>query len=90
MDRIYGAKLKETELKKQRAYEAERQKYLALSAEEKQERLVRAFIIGTKIKSAELMPYFLTNYMNKDEFIWFYNAWCGFINCKVLCHEVAK
>lgn len=40
VDRIYGTKLKETELQKQRAYEAERQKYLDLSAEEKQARLI--------------------------------------------------
>jgi len=40
IDRIYGAKQKETELQKQRAYEAERQKYLDLSAEEKQARLL--------------------------------------------------
>ena len=40
VDRIYGSKLKETELLKQRAYEAERQKYLDLSDEEKQARLV--------------------------------------------------
>jgi len=40
VERIYGAKIKESELKKQRAYEAERQKYLSLSAEEKQSRLV--------------------------------------------------
>jgi pyruvate/oxaloacetate carboxyltransferase len=40
VDRIYGTLLKETELEKQRAYEAERQKYLDLSTEEKQARLV--------------------------------------------------
>jgi pyruvate/oxaloacetate carboxyltransferase len=40
VDRIYGTKLKETELEKQRAYEAERQKYLDLSSEEKQSRLI--------------------------------------------------
>ena len=40
VERIYGAKLKESELKKQRAYEAERQKYLNLSNEEKEARLV--------------------------------------------------
>ncbi|HEX7583650.1 MAG TPA: hypothetical protein VF373_03085, partial [Prolixibacteraceae bacterium] len=40
IDRIYGTKLKETKLRKQRAYEAEVQKYLNLSAEEKQARLV--------------------------------------------------
>jgi len=37
---IYGSKLKETLLQKQRAYEAERQKYLDLSDEEKQSRLI--------------------------------------------------
>ena len=40
VDRIYGSKLKETSLKIQRAFEAERQKYLDLSDEEKQARLV--------------------------------------------------
>ena len=40
VDRIYGTRLKETSLKIQRAFEAERQKYLDLSAEEKQARLV--------------------------------------------------
>jgi pyruvate/oxaloacetate carboxyltransferase len=40
VDRIYGTMLKETELEKQRAYEAERQKYLDLSSEEKQTRLI--------------------------------------------------
>ena len=40
IDRIYGAKLKETELQKQRDYDAEVQKYLDLSFEEKQARLV--------------------------------------------------
>jgi pyruvate/oxaloacetate carboxyltransferase len=40
VDRIYGTLLKETELEQQRAYEAERQKYLDLSTEEKQARLV--------------------------------------------------
>ena len=40
VNRVYGTKLKETEMEKQRAYEAERQKYLDLSEEEKQARLV--------------------------------------------------
>ena len=40
IDRIYGSRLKETELEKQRVYEAERQKYLDLSDEEKQARLI--------------------------------------------------
>ena len=40
VDRIYGAKLKETELKEQRAYEKELQQYMSLSPEEKQERLI--------------------------------------------------
>jgi len=40
IERIYGSKLKETELEKSRVYEAERQKYLDLSEEEKQDRLV--------------------------------------------------
>ena len=40
VNRVYGTKLKETEMQKQRAYEAERQKYLDLSEEEKQARLV--------------------------------------------------
>jgi len=40
VERIYGTKLKATELQKQRAYEAECQKYLNLSDEEKQARLV--------------------------------------------------
>ncbi|HEY3369325.1 MAG TPA: hypothetical protein VGK10_00675 [Prolixibacteraceae bacterium] len=40
IERIYGTKLKETELQKQRAYEAEVQKYLNLSSEEKQVRLI--------------------------------------------------
>jgi len=40
VDRIYGTKLKESEMEKQRAYEAERQKYLDLSDDEKQARLV--------------------------------------------------
>lgn len=40
IERIYGTKKKETELQKLRAYEAERQKYLNLSVEEKQARLV--------------------------------------------------
>jgi len=40
VERIYGAKIKESELKKQRAYEAERQKYLNLSNQEKEARLV--------------------------------------------------
>lgn len=40
VDRIYGPKIKETALKIQRAFEAERQKYLDLSDEEKQARLV--------------------------------------------------
>ena len=40
VDRIYGEKLRELEMEKQRAYEAERQKYLDLSDEEKQERLL--------------------------------------------------
>lgn len=40
VDAIYGAILKEKELAAQRAYEAERQKYLDLSDEEKQERLL--------------------------------------------------
>jgi pyruvate/oxaloacetate carboxyltransferase len=38
--RIYGTMLKETEFEKQQAYEAERQKYLDLSDEEKQARLI--------------------------------------------------
>jgi pyruvate/oxaloacetate carboxyltransferase len=37
---IFGARQKETELERQRAYEAERQKYLDLSPEEKQARLI--------------------------------------------------
>jgi pyruvate/oxaloacetate carboxyltransferase len=40
IDRTFGAKQKETEMEQQRAYEAERQKYLNLSAEEKQARLI--------------------------------------------------
>jgi len=40
VDRIYGTRLKETEMKKQLAYEAEVQKYNALSPEEKQARLI--------------------------------------------------
>ncbi len=40
VNRIYGAKLKESELEKQRAYEAERQKYLDLTDEEKEARLI--------------------------------------------------
>jgi len=40
VERIYGTKAKATELQKQRAYEAECQKYLNLSIEEKQARLV--------------------------------------------------
>ena len=40
IERIYGAKLKETKMQKQLAYEAEVQKYLNLSSEEKQARLV--------------------------------------------------
>jgi len=40
VERIYGTKQREIELKKQRAYDAERLKYLSLSAEEKQARLV--------------------------------------------------
>jgi oxaloacetate decarboxylase alpha subunit/pyruvate carboxylase subunit B len=40
VDRIYGTMLKETEFEKQQAYEAERQKYLDLSDEEKQARLI--------------------------------------------------
>lgn len=40
VERIYGTKLKETELQKQRAYEAEVQKYQNLSSEEKQARLI--------------------------------------------------
>jgi len=40
IERIYGTKLKETELQKQKAYDAECQKYLNLSNEEKQARLV--------------------------------------------------
>jgi pyruvate carboxylase subunit B len=40
IERLYASKLKETELSKQRAYEAEQQKYLALSVEEKQARLI--------------------------------------------------
>jgi pyruvate/oxaloacetate carboxyltransferase len=40
VERIYGTRLKELELKKQHAYETERQKYQALSAEEKEARLV--------------------------------------------------
>ena len=40
VDRIYGPKLKETALKIQLAFEAERQKYLDLSDEEKQARLI--------------------------------------------------
>ena len=40
VERIYGSKLKEKELAKQRAYEAERQKYMNLSNEEKEARLV--------------------------------------------------
>jgi len=40
VERLYGAKIKESELKKQRAYEAERQKYLNLSNQEKEARLV--------------------------------------------------
>jgi len=40
IERIYGAKLLETELEKQRAFEAERQKYLSLTDEEKQALLI--------------------------------------------------
>jgi len=40
IERIYGAKLLEKELEKQRAFEAERQKYLSLSDEEKQALLI--------------------------------------------------
>jgi pyruvate/oxaloacetate carboxyltransferase len=40
IDRFYGARKKETELEKQRAYEAERKKYLDLSPDEKQARLI--------------------------------------------------
>jgi len=40
IERIYGTKLKETQLQKQRAYEAERQKYDNLSDEEKEARLI--------------------------------------------------
>jgi oxaloacetate decarboxylase alpha subunit/pyruvate carboxylase subunit B len=40
IDRLYGTQLKEAETKKQQAYEAELQKYNALSEEEKQERLI--------------------------------------------------
>lgn len=40
IERIYGAKKKETELQKQRAYETECQKYRNLSSEEKQARLI--------------------------------------------------
>ena len=40
VERIYGTKLKETELQKQRDYDAEVQKYQDLSSEEKQARLV--------------------------------------------------
>jgi pyruvate/oxaloacetate carboxyltransferase len=40
IDSIYGSRLRETELEKQRVYEAERQKYLDLSDEEKQARLI--------------------------------------------------
>jgi pyruvate/oxaloacetate carboxyltransferase len=40
VDRIYGTKLKETELEEQRAYEKELQQYMSLSPEEKQERLI--------------------------------------------------
>ncbi|HNW49465.1 MAG TPA: hypothetical protein PKH79_00200 [Prolixibacteraceae bacterium] len=40
VNRIYGEKIHEAELEKQRAFEAERQKYLDLSEEEKQDRLV--------------------------------------------------
>ncbi len=40
VDRIYGTKLLEEETKKQKAYEAEVQKYNALSDQEKEERLI--------------------------------------------------
>jgi hypothetical protein len=40
VERIYGAKLKAKKSKKQSAHEAECQKYMALSAEEKQARLI--------------------------------------------------
>jgi pyruvate/oxaloacetate carboxyltransferase len=40
VDRIYGTILKETELAKKRSYEAERQKYLDLTKEEKEARLI--------------------------------------------------
>ncbi len=40
VDRIYGMRLKETELKKQLAFEAELKKYMSLSPEEKHERLI--------------------------------------------------
>jgi pyruvate/oxaloacetate carboxyltransferase len=40
IERIFGAKQKETELEKQRAFDAERQRYLELSSEEKQARLI--------------------------------------------------
>jgi hypothetical protein len=40
VERIYGAKLKAKKSKKQSAHEAECQKYMALSAEEKEARLI--------------------------------------------------
>lgn len=40
VDHVYGEKLREEELSKQRAYEAERQKYLSLSPEAKESRLM--------------------------------------------------
>lgn len=40
MDRVYGEKLRATQLEEQRAYEAEQQKYQSLSAEAKESRLV--------------------------------------------------
>ncbi len=40
IERIYGTKLKNAELEKQRTYEAERQKYMNLSEEDKQTRLI--------------------------------------------------
>jgi len=40
VERIYGTRLKETELRRQRDYEAEVQRYNALSSEEKEARLI--------------------------------------------------
>lgn len=41
VERIYGEKIKEDEMKKQEAFEAERQRYLSLTDEEKEARLIQ-------------------------------------------------